>query len=145
VLGLAGTVLAAMTKKSRGVIVGVLAAVVSGYGVGRLYSQAEIRSHMPPIWDVQTDWSNPVEFTPATLAERERLNAVKIANDEATAGDDPQWKGKPFAAAQAEVYDLKPLTVPLPPAEATVAAAEAAKTIGWSVLRTDPPAGVVEA
>jgi uncharacterized protein (DUF1499 family) len=51
-----------------------------------------------------------------------------------------------FAAAQAVVYDdLVPLEVNVEPAEATVAVANAAKRLGWSVMLSDPPNGQVEA
>jgi fatty-acyl-CoA synthase len=137
--------LSLLTGKQRGVIVATLCVIASGYGVGRLYGQAEIRRNMPPIWDVQTDWTQPVALSEALTAERAKAGAVAVADSEIIGADQGAWSGKTFAAAQAEAYDLKPLIATKNVAETTAAATQAIKDIGWKVERSDPATGVVEA
>jgi hypothetical protein len=71
---------------------------------------------------------------------------VQIRDDAIIPEGRGKWSGKSFAAAQKEFYaDLKPLMVKASPADATVAAANAAERLGWDVMLSDPPGGVVEA
>jgi fatty-acyl-CoA synthase len=133
-------------KRQRGAIVGLLVLVAAGIGGGALFGQNVMRGEFPPIHDVQTDWSMPVAFTEATLSARRAENAVQIRDDAVIPENRGRWSGKTVAAAQAEFYrDLKPLVVKAPPADATVAAANAAKRLGWDVMLSEPSAGIVEA
>jgi hypothetical protein len=144
--GLAGFFLSIAGKRQRGAIVGLLVLVAAGIGAGALFGQNVMRGEFPPIYDVQTDWNQPVAFTEATLQVRRAENAVLIRDDALVAEGQGRWSGKTFAAAQAEFYrDLKPLVVKAQPADATVAAANAAKRLGWDVMLSEPSAGVVEA
>lgn len=144
--GLIGVFLSVAGKRHRGAIVGLLVLVAAGVGGGALFGQNVMRGEFPPIYDVQTDWNLPVAFTEKTLQVRRAENAVQIRDDAVVPEGDGRWSGKSFAAAQAEFYrDLKPLVVKAQPADATVAAANAAKQLGWDVMLSDPPAGIVEA
>jgi len=146
IAGLAGILFSLPAKSHRGAIVGVLVLVAAGMGAGTLFSQTVTRGQFPPIHDVQTDWGQPVAFTERTLQDREAAGAVRIRDDASIPQGEGKWAGKSFAAAQGEFYrDLKPLFVDAAPADATVAAAEAAKRLGWDVMLSDPPAGVMEA
>jgi uncharacterized protein (DUF1499 family) len=146
VAGVVGFLLSVIGKRQRGAIVGLLVLVAAGIGGGALFGQTVMRGEFPPIYDVQTDWSQPVAFTERTLQVRRAENAVQIRDDAIISDGQGRWSGKTFAAAQAEFYrDLKPLLVSAQPADATVAAANAAQRLGWDVMLSDPPAGVVEA
>lgn len=143
---LVGLLLALGAKSHRSAIVGVLVLVAAGMGAGALFGQTVTRGEFPPIHDVQTDWGQPVAFTERTLQVREAADAVRIRDDATIPQGKGKWSGKTFAAAQGEFYrDLKPLIVATSPAAATVAAAEAAKRLGWDVMLSDPPGGVMEA
>lgn len=144
--GLAGFFLSIAGRRQRGAIVGLLVLVAAGIGGGALFGQNVMRSEFPPIYDVQTDWSQPVAFTEKTLQVRRAEEAVRIRDDAVIPEGQGRWSGKPFAAAQAEFYrDLKPLVVNVQPADATVAAANAAQRLGWDVMLSDPQNGIVEA
>jgi hypothetical protein len=64
---------------------------------------------------MQTDLNDPVELASAP----------------------PQNATPEQIAALAAAYDLKPLTVPAPPAEAAKAVAEAARRLGWTITHED--------
>jgi fatty-acyl-CoA synthase len=145
---LIGLVASLAGKRHRGAIVSILVLVAAGTGAGMLYSQSVLRAELPPINDVQTDWGNPVAFTEQALGAREAEGAVKVRDDAVIPEGSGKWSGKTFAEAQkgaAQYDDLKPLIVRAKPADATVAAANAAKRLGWDVMMSDPPAGQMEA
>ncbi len=141
---LIGLVASLLTKRQRGAIVGILAVVATSVGFGTLFSQGELRQHLPPIHDVQTDWRQPVAFSESTLSAREAAGAVRVRDDAMVPADAGEWSGMSFADAQKD-YELEPLLVKVPPAEATVAAADAARRLGWDVMLSDPPEGAMEA
>ena len=58
-VGLAGLVYSLVGKKQRGAIVAVLVMMAAGVGAGTLYAQTKMKDQLPPINDVQTDWSRP--------------------------------------------------------------------------------------
>lgn len=142
---LLGLVVSLTAKRHRGAIVGVLLLVAAGTGAGTLYGQSVLRSELPPLNDVQTDWTQPVAFSEATLRAREAAGAARIRDDAMIPEGAGKWSGRSFAEAQGEVYELKPLTVKLAPPDATVAAEKIAKQLGWSVMLSDPPNGQLEA
>ena len=55
------------------------------------------RRDLPPINDVQTDWTLPVAFTEAALKEREKAGAVRVRDDAVMPEGNGQWTGMPFA------------------------------------------------
>ncbi|HEX5008501.1 MAG TPA: DUF1499 domain-containing protein [Hyphomonadaceae bacterium] len=144
--GILGLFLSVADRRHRGAIVGLLVLVAAGIGGGALFGQNVMRGEFPPIYDVQTDWSQPVAFTEETLQVRRAEDAVRIRDDAIVPEGQGRWSGQTFAAAQADFYrDIKPLVVRARPADATVAAANAAKQLGWDVMLSDPSAGLVEA
>ncbi len=141
----AGLLASVLARSSRGVItgiVGVTAALFIGFNI---YAVESLRASLPPIHDVQTDWSRPVAFSVVTLQSRGDSGAAPIRDDGLLPPDTGRWAGKTFAEAQAGAYELKPLLVGVPPPEATVAVEEAAKRMGWDVMRCSPPDGELEA
>ena len=88
---------------------------------------------VPPIHDVTTDTESPPRFE-ALLAER------------AGAPNPPQYGGAEVAALQRAAYpDLRPLVLPVPPAQAFSRALAAAEAMGWNVVDADAAAGRIEA
>jgi len=145
VLALVGLIISLASKKHRGAILGVLLLVAAGTGAGTLFGQSVLRSELPPLHDVQTDWTQPVAFSEATLRAREAAEAARIRDDALIPEGAGKWSGKSFAEAQAAVYELKPLLVKVSPPDATVAAEKVAKQLGWNVMLSDPPNGQLEA
>jgi uncharacterized protein (DUF1499 family) len=145
VLALVVLVLSIIDKKHRSAILAVLLLIAAGTGAGTLYGQSVLRAALPPLFDVQTDWSQPVAFSESTLRAREAEGAARIRDDAIVPEGEGKWSGKSFAEAQKEVYELKPLEVKAAPADATVAAEKIAKQLGWSVMLSDPPNGQLEA
>lgn len=145
-LGLAGLVLAFVGAKHRAGIVAVLLTAAAGMAAGGIHGRDVSREDLPPIWDVQTDWTRPVAFTEATLKARSAAGAVRVRDDALVGEGHGRWSGLPFSQAQAVVYrDIKPLVVKAAPAGAAAAAARAAERMGWRVTTRDIEAGVVEA
>lgn len=142
VLGLFGLIAALAGRRQRGAIVGVVMMLASGYGLGQLYGQTQIREAVPPLYDVQTDWTDPVAFRASTMEERAANGAVAVSNDARVSGG--KWNGQTFAEAQASYYDTKPMIVAVPVDVAASEAADAAERLGWTVTTRDAPGGVVE-
>jgi fatty-acyl-CoA synthase len=145
-VALLGLVWALIGRKQRAAIVAVLVMMAAGVGAGSLYSQQVMKSDLPPINDVQTDWSLPVAFTEKALREREHAGAIRVRDDAIVPEGQGEWSGMSFAEAQAKFYDgLKPLKVKQGVPETTLAASTAAKRLGWDVMLENPPDGLVEA
>jgi hypothetical protein len=141
-----GLVVAAIGRKSRSIIIGIVGLTAMGMLGFRLWAYQEQYATLPPIHDVQTDWSRPVAFSETTLRSREEVHAAPVRDDVSVPEGAGRWAGKSFAAVQAEFYEVKPLLLPgVKPADATVVVAEEAKRMQWNVLRSDPPSGEVDA
>lgn len=144
--GATGFVLSLIGKTHRAGIVAVLVMIAGGMAGGALYNREVSLSALPPIHDVQTDWTRPVAFTETALRARAKAEAVRVRDDAVVPEGQGKWSGMSFAAAQAAVYDdLEPLMVKQSVAEAAAAAAKAAQRQGWQVTVNDPRGGVVEA
>jgi uncharacterized protein (DUF1499 family) len=114
---------------------------------GSLYNRSVSIAALPPIHDVQTDWSRPVAFTEEALRERASAGAVRVRDDAVVPEGNGRWSGMRFAEAQAEVYKdlVKPLTVKQSVAEAAAQAVKSAQRLGWRVTVNNPRGGLVEA
>jgi len=127
----------------RGVILGIAVLVLSLLVGFRIYAVELQRESLPPVWDAQTDWSNPVELSPSQVAARG--DAAAPVDDEARVSTGAgRWSGMTFADAQADAFDIGPIVVNVSVAEATSAVVEAATRIGWTDIVADPAAGRVE-
>lgn len=137
-VALVAIVVSIVSKASRGVLLGIVAATACLIIGGRAFSFVA-GDAFPPIWDVQTDWTQPVAFSEAVIAARAAEKATPVRDDATTAN------GKTFAAAQAEVYDVKPLLVAVSPQVAAAQVAVAMQRAGWDVVTDDLPGGRIEA
>jgi hypothetical protein len=141
-----GIAMSFFARSHKGVILAVLAGIANGYGFGHLYGQGELRKDLPPMWDAQTDWSQPIAFSEKTMKEREAAKAVAVKDDATFPPSSADWFGMTFAVAQEKVYtEIPPLMVKASLADATKAAAQGAEQLGWKVTLNDPSTGVVEA
>ena len=127
----------------RGVILGIAALVLALLVGFRIYAVELQRDSLPPVWDAQTDWSAPVALSDAQMAAR-GAEAAPVDDAARIAAGRGRWSGVAFADAQADAFDLKPLTVNVSVAEATSMVAEAARRNGWTGIIADPAAGRVE-
>ena len=59
----------------------LLAGGTAGMAAGGIHGRDVSREDLPPIWDVQTDWTRPVAFTEATLKARSAAGAVRVRDD----------------------------------------------------------------
>jgi uncharacterized protein (DUF1499 family) len=127
------TGLAALTKRGaaggRGKLLAAIA--VSLVYVGFIASRPLAAGDIPAIHDVTTDLANPPQFEALNL-RADNLAGVETADN---------WK-RIHAAAYG---DLVPVTLAKPVAEATAQVTVLATNMGWSVAKSDPARGHVEA
>jgi uncharacterized protein (DUF1499 family) len=130
-LALIGLAIPRWRKGRVPLLAGVLAI---GLGVAWLPWQwvQEARS-VPAINDISTDTGNPPAFV-ALVAARAGLSVPTAYPGSATA--EQQRRGYP---------DIKPLEMPIPPADAFARALAAATDMGWDIAAADAAAGRIEA
>lgn len=144
-LALGGLALSIWRRDSRGVILGIVLGTAAMLGGFRALGFTLSQNDLPPLWDAQTDWTNPVRPGPAGMAERQADGAVAIADELYIPAGQSRWGGKSAAEAEAEVYGLKPLLVAAPPAEAKLAVFESMRRLGWVIRTEGAPDDQVEA
>ncbi len=141
----------------------LLVAVMAG---GRFLGTAAAGLALPPIHDVQTDWSNPIAFTPELMAIREADGALNPVEDapriaegaegrwpgmggrlvsevQEAAEQDPAKRGaddedKPYRPIEPLVFDARP-------GEIFDAALALVEDKGWAIVTQDRAGGVIEA
>jgi len=123
----------------------MLAAVAILLGLafsGYLLSLYRTAMTVPAIHDASTDLIDPPAFVTLSL-RKDNLDAIPDQGR-------PGWKNIPpierWRALVGEAYpDLKPVRLPVPPAEAIKRAEALAKDRGWVIASSDPQAGHLEA
>ncbi len=146
--GIVGAVLALMAKP-RGGAVTALVAVALGLGVYLFWTQANARnSKAPPVHEVATDWTDPLMFSPKTLAARgDKANPVELApvvpEGPGAAGG---FLGRPVADVNARTCPgAAPLVLTTPPADAYAKLKAAVAGERMAILTDDPQTGRIEA
>jgi uncharacterized protein (DUF1499 family) len=133
VLALVGAYQARPRGSRRGLRMAVTALVIGAVTAAVPLSWMWVAYNLPPIHDITTDTENPPQFV-AILPLRYR------------AADPVEYGGPQVAALQHEAYpDIKPLLLPLPPAQVFESAVATARDQGWIIVATDPAAGRIEA
>jgi len=133
VLALVGAYQARPGGSRRGRRMAVVALLIGAVTAAVPLSWTWVAYHFPPIHDISTDTENPPVFV-AILPLRYR------------APDPAEYGGPQVAALQHEAYpDIKPLLLPLPPAQVFEAAVATARDQGWIIVATDPATGRIEA
>ncbi len=88
---------------------------------------------VPAIHDISTDTDNPPAF-------------VAVLDKRAGASNPAEYGGPPIASQQHQAYpDIRPATLPDPPARAFERALEAARGQGWEIVAAVPAEGRIEA
>ncbi|MFN4023742.1 MAG: DUF1499 domain-containing protein [Hyphomonas sp.] len=152
--------------RKRAVMLALAALLVSSLALGRFAAYGAQAERLPPLYDVQTDWDDPVRPSEALLAARAAGGAVNpMADDPVISAEaDARWPGmagQRFADVQKQAEFVPgeqkspraapyPLLAPLvqpgaSPEEGYRAALAAVEARGWEVVRADADAGQIEA
>lgn len=133
VLALVGAYQTRSRGTRRGLRMAVAGLLIGAVTAAVPLSWTWVAYHLPPIHDITTDTENPPQFV-AILPLRYR------------ASDPVEYGGPQVAALQHEAYpDIKPLLLPLPPAQVFDAAVATARDQGWIIVANDPTSGRIEA
>ncbi len=133
ILSLVGAVVARPRGPRRGFALAVAGLILALGTAGVLWQWQRVARSVPPIHDITTDTQNPPEF-------------VAIRPLRADAPNPPEYPGEEVASQQRQAYpDIRPLILPVPPAQAYEQALEAARRMGWEIVDADPRAGRIEA
>lgn len=134
----------------RGVIIALVALLVPGMMMMRAYSTQKRVLGLPPIHDIQTDWSRPVPPPEAHVSLRGANGWNPIlenpAVSKAAGGRWPDAVGKTNAELQEENYNfLKPLIIQAPVDVVLEFAEGIAEKQGWAIESVNAEAGIIHA
>jgi fatty-acyl-CoA synthase len=141
------------------------ALLISGLAFGRVAAFGGQAARLPPLHDIQTDWSNPIQPSDVLLTAREFTGALNQIEDDPVidAGADGRWPGmggRRVAEVQEEAeFDtathkspketpyplIAPLTAPVTVEAAYEAALAAVEGRGWTIVTASPEDGTIEA
>lgn len=139
--------IAALVKapRARPLVLSLFALFITGMVAGRLAVMANLAQSLPPIHDVQTDWSDPVRFSDAlmkTRAETEGVNPVEdnpmIPDSEGVNARWPGMGGRSVAEVQAERYEpIQTMIKQVPPEKLYTAAFLTLNDLGIEIVTND--------
>ena len=141
------------------------ALLISGLAFGRVAAFGGQVARLPPLHDIQTDWSNPIQPSGVLLTAREFTGALNPIEtdpviDESANARWPGMGGRRVAEVQEEAeFDtathkspketpyplIAPLTAPVTVEAAYEAALAAVEGRGWTVVTASPEDGTIEA
>lgn len=149
-LGAVAVLLTLLIRPRRGVGLAVAALLLPAILVaGLLQFRAQAQS-LPPIHDISTDLVDPPGFSASLVAAR----TAQGANSLDLAGKRVPLSGGRFGAAEGQLSidlqrqaygDIVPISVALTASDAHDMSAQIARKLGWTITRTDGPAGIIEA
>ncbi|MEO5812135.1 MAG: DUF1499 domain-containing protein [Rhodanobacter sp.] len=137
-VGLAAAVCAVvmllMPRVRRGHGVTLVVALLLGLGTAFIpWNNLRMAKTVPPIHDISTDTVHPPAF-------------VAILPLRAGASNPADYGGPEIASQQLAAYpDVRPLQMALKPAAAFDRSLQAARSMGWEIVASDPAAGRIEA
>lgn len=135
VVSLIGVVAAAATSNRRSLMLGAAGLIAGAVLAYVPWSFWHITEVLPRMHDITTDTDNPPPFSAAVLAAREAEKAGTAV-----------YGGAPLAKMQKEAYpDIAPVLTALAPAEAFTRALDTAKSLGWTIVATNPADGRIDA
>jgi uncharacterized protein (DUF1499 family) len=118
----------------RGIILAVLGVLIGGTAAYLPWHWNGLRAAFPRVNDITTDFDNP-----PSLAFAEGMRKAEHGNPVA-------YGGTKLTTVQKKSYpDIVPEMLDLPPAQAFDRALAVAQARGWSILKADPAAGIIEA
>ncbi len=152
VICLVSLIIQLLKPPRRGSILVVIALLVPVFMLGHLKQTGNDVAGLPPIHDVQTDWTNPIQFPQALLDERKANNWNPVLDNpvvpESAAGRWPNAVGKYVKDLQAAAYqdfNLRPQLFEVKPEITIEAVVEVANKNNWDVVSVNREAGVIHA
>lgn len=148
------------------VMLAIGALLISGLLFGRLAGLGAGAQSVPPIHDIQTDWSDPVVLSNAMMTARGTESNPVRYGDEAVFdyGGDSPFEGRLISEIQEEAEcdsddpdicedaetpkpyrPLNPLIMSAAPGDVFAAAEQLSRDRGWTIVNTDEAAGLIEA
>lgn len=141
------------------------ALLISGLAFGRVAAFGAGAARLPPLHDIQTDWSSPIQPSDALFTEREATGALNpVADapviDPAADGRWPGMGGRLVSEVQEEAeFDpashkspkqtpyplIAPLVTAATPDIAYTAALAAVEARGWTIVLAEPESGLIDA
>jgi uncharacterized protein (DUF1499 family) len=120
--------------RRRGVVLAACGLVIGGAAAYFPWHAGEMRGVYPPMHDITTDATNPPSFDFAA--------GMRAAEQ----GADVAYPGANAYAMQQKFYPgIEPAMLAMPPAQAFDRALAVVKTKGWTIVKADPQAGVIDA
>lgn len=128
-----GLLFALGSMQRRGVVLAVLGLVIGGVAAYFPWHASEMRGVYPPMHDITTDAANPPSFDfAAAMRTAEQGAGVAYPAD--------------AGAQQQKFYPgIEAAMLAVPPAQAFDRALAVVKAKGWTIVKTDPQAGVIDA
>ncbi len=150
VISLVALVIQLIKSPRRGVIIALVTLLFSAMSFGKFYGSVRLGLGLPPIHDVQTDWTRSILPPQAIVDARDANKWNPIRENpvvpEFAAGRWPDAAGKSNADLQATTYpDVKPLLVAAPVDVVLEFAEGVALKQGWKIETVDPSAGLIHA
>jgi uncharacterized protein (DUF1499 family) len=134
VISVLGLVVALGSIRRRGVMLAVCGLVIGGIAAYFPWHAGEMRGVYPPMHDITTDATNPPSF--------EFAAAMRAAEE----GAGVAYPGADTYAMQQKYYPgIEPAILAMPPAQAFDRALAVVKAKGWTIVKTDPQAGIIDA
>lgn len=140
---------ALVIKPRRGWGGALLALAIPLAGLGYAAYVRNQAAAIPPIHDVVSDPTAPVQFSARVLQARAATPGANPVEDDPRVPDNPRFgeaAGHSARALQRAAYpDIEPIVLTRAPAEAFETALGAARALGWTIDAADPEAGRIEA
>lgn len=141
------------------------ALLIAALAYGRVAAFQALEERLPPLHDIQTDWTDPIRPSDALAAERSAAGATNPVEDDPLVdlSANTRWPGtggRRVAEVQEQAeFDtathekprekpyprIAPLDVSATPAEAYAAALAAVTDRGWTIVAQDPETGRIDA
>ncbi len=151
--------------RKRAFMLAFAALLISGLAFGRVAAFGGQAARLPPLHDIQTDWSDPVQPSDALVTEREATGALNPITDDPVIidGANGRWPGmggrrvaevqeeaefvpgEQKSPKQAPYPRIAPLVLPATYVQGFQAARAAVESRGWEIVLEDAEAGIIEA
>lgn len=155
ILALVAQVIAMIkAPRKQAFIIALAATLIAAMLMFRLVGMGAQAGSLPPIHDIQTDWSDPVQFSDALLAERAKTPDVNPVDDNKVIpeGANERWPGmggKLVSVAQEEAElkesgkstvlpKMEPIYFSTQPSELADLATTLIKKRGWDLVTPAP-------
>jgi uncharacterized protein (DUF1499 family) len=130
----AALVVALRRSRRRGIVIAALGLLIGGVTAYFPWHAYERQGIYPPMHDITTDFADPPSFEFAAV--------MRTAEDGAPAA----YPGAETAAMQRKYYPgIEPAMLGMPAAAAFDRALAVVKAKGWTIVKADPGAGIIDA